>query len=78
MTKENLDGFIQEVLKSPELQRQLQDCQDKPTLVEKVIELAPGVTTGDVEEALKKRSEDIKKEIEFPLDDEVFKVFRAY
>lgn len=75
MTKENLDGFIQEVLKSPELQRQLQDCQDKPTLVEKVIELAPGVTAGDVEEALKKRSKDIEKDIQFPLNDEVFRAY---
>lgn len=75
MAKKNLDNFIQKVLSSKELQQDLQSCNDKSTLVKKVIDLAPGVTSEDVEEALKKRSKDIEKEINFPLNDEVFRAY---
>ncbi|UJB73336.1 Nif11-like leader peptide family natural product precursor (plasmid) [Acaryochloris sp. 'Moss Beach'] len=50
-----MSSFLDQVVASPELQQELQACENKETLVNRILELANGVSREDIESALKKK-----------------------
>lgn len=59
MSTVTFEQFLDQVVASPELQQELQACENKETLVNRILELANGVSREDIESALKKKRKDI-------------------
>ena len=68
MSRENLEQFIQRILRDPELQEQLRGCSDGEALIRRTLELAAGFTGEEVARIINAAAQQEQQELSFPLD----------